>query len=62
MEKGDKVECLDNSQNEKSLTVGKVYEVFGYPTYVLSDTVYVTNDKGEVRGYFKKRFKLHVSV
>jgi hypothetical protein len=52
-----RVECI-NADRTTNITVGKVYEPVECPLpYQLSDTLYITNDRGEVAGYYRWRFK-----
>lgn len=51
------VVCKDAARTS-NLTVGKVYEVQPPQNgYVLSDTLYVINDAGNVGGYYAWRFE-----
>ena len=48
------VVCVDNSKVEHLLTVGKTYIILQpHQGYTLSDSVSVTNDKGEVGGFYR---------
>ncbi len=57
MSPGDRVVCIDNVKVENRLTVRKMYVVLVPPGYPLSDTIYVTNDLGEIAGFYKVRFQ-----
>lgn len=61
-EKGDIVICIDNTETNNSLTIGKEYEVIDYEVidfHNYSNDYYVSvkDDHGIVRAYFKERFK-----
>jgi len=50
--KFDKMVCMNNKENNLTLTEGKVYEIL----YYRDSYFYVIDDKGEVKNYLSNKF------
>ena len=53
MEIGDNIICVDNLNEDLSLTINNSYKIVNFTKYF----IYIKDDNGFVNGYYLKRFK-----